>query len=160
MVKTNRIRILRTDAKERIISEIEKLGKEVVIWNTILKEISTILYINKQYLPQFNLDIDTKKSVMQSKITLLELARKVQEKKIITESKLNMIIMNIILSKDFKRLFDLKGFLDYKEINLLLNDIEESLEVLTFYKDSDISNFIIVHTKFMENNYQMQLKKD
>ena len=143
MVNTNRIRILRTDAKERIISEIEKLGKEVVIWNTILKEISTILYINKQYLPQFNLDIDTKKSVMQSKITLLELARKVQEKKIITESKLNMIIKNIILSKDFKRLFDLKGFLDYKEINLLLNDIEESLEVLTFYKDSDISNFII-----------------
>lgn len=153
MVKTNRIRILRTDAKERIISEIEKLGKEVVIWNTILKEISTILYINKQYLPQFNLDIDTKKSVMQSKITLLELARKVQEKKIITESKLNMIIKNIILSKDFKRLFDLKGFLDYKEINLLLNDIEESLEVLTFYKDSDISNFIISYMqKFIGTN--------
>lgn len=153
MVNTNRIRILRTDAKERIISEIEKLGKEIVILNAILKEISIILYINKQHLPLLNLDIDTRKIVMQSKIVLLELKRKIQEKKYITESKLNMIIKNIILSKDFKKLFKLKGFLDYKEINLLLNDIEESLEVLTFYKDGDISNFIISYMqKFIGTN--------
>lgn len=153
MVNTNRIRILRTDAKERIISEIEKLGKEIVILNAILKEISIILYINKQHLPLLNLDIDTRKIVMQSKIALLELKRKIQEKKYITESKLNMIIKNIILSKDFKKLFKLKGFLDYKEINLLLNDIEESLEVLTFYKDGDISNFIISYMqKFIGTN--------
>lgn len=154
MVKINEFKIIKNDAnlnneiiKINITKEIQQLGKELVIWNHILREIMNFRNLSICYSPHLPLDRDIKRLSNESNFVLLELANKIQEKKAISESRLNLIIKNIVASKNLKKIFNIKGSINNKETNLLLEDIDESLEVLTFYKDEDISNLVLAYTQ-------------
>ena len=152
MVKINEFKIIKNDAslnneviKINITKEIQQLGKELVFWNHILKVITNFRNLSMCFSSHLPLDREIKRLSNESNLVLLELANKIQEEKAISESRLNFIIKNIADSKKLKKIFNIKESINSQETNLLLEDIEESLEVLTFYKDADISNFILAY---------------
>ncbi len=119
--------------KSKIRTEINVLGKKIIICNYILNIIELELnYINS----------------LSSKRKLRNI---IQERKKIIELKLNKIIKNIVTSENLKDVFEIKRKIKNQEINLLLNDIEDSLKFLNFPKNDDISNFILAYIKkFLE----------
>ncbi len=71
---------------------------------------------------------------------------------IIDKNKLKQLLTIILFNKTLRKVFNIKGKLNLKEVNRLFEDIELNIFILDFEKNKDISNYIIEYMKLFSNN--------
>lgn len=130
--------------KKHIIIRIQKLGKDVIKYNKLLsqlKGLKTFTICDHNFYEEY----DFKRVQPDLIIKLHILENRIKREKQINENNLASILRDIMTIKDYKKLFEINEDIEDEIQRLFINDILESLEVLTFNNSANIPQFILAY---------------
>ncbi len=130
--------------KQYIVSRIELAGKEVVMYNKLLSKIKGFKGFITYYKDMCE-DGDSKNIKPELIMTLLKLEEDIKNKKQIKEKYLSNLLYGITVSEEFRKILGINGIIKSDKYDLYIDDILESMELLTFNNSKEISNFILAY---------------
>lgn len=90
-------------------------------------------------------DGDSKNIKPELIMTLLKLEEDIKNKKQIKEKYLSKLLYGITVSEEFRKILGINGIIKSDKYDLYIDDILESMELLTFNNSKEISNFILAY---------------